>query len=118
MRNPSGGIHPGNRAISRRRLLQFGAPALGLGLADLLPARAGAEAPGDPPRSSPRRPPLIVFWTPGGLSHRDTYALKPDGPPQFRGPYPPIPTSAPGIFIPERFPRQARVMHRLSLVRS
>ena len=31
-----GGIHPLNRPISRRRLLQFGLPVLGLGLADVL----------------------------------------------------------------------------------
>ncbi len=51
------------------------------------------------------------------MSQQDTYDLKPDASAQYRGPYRPIPTSAPGIFITERFPRQARVMDRLSLIR-
>jgi hypothetical protein len=109
-------IHPLDRAISRRQLLQFGVPALGLGLAEILRARSLAGA--GVRSASPRRRSLIVFWTHGGMSQQDTYDLKPDAPPQFRGPYRPIPTSAPGIFITERFPRQARVMDQLSLVRS
>ncbi len=47
---PSDGIHPLNRAISRRRLLQFGLPALGLGLADVLRA---ARLPGRTHRPRP-----------------------------------------------------------------
>ena len=39
MPTPCGGSHPSDRAISRRRLLQFGLPALGLGLADVLRVR-------------------------------------------------------------------------------
>jgi hypothetical protein len=116
MPSPSGGIHPSNRAIGRRRLLQFGLPALGLGLADVLRARAVART--NAPSSPARGRSLIVFWTHGGMSQQDTYDLKPDAPAQFRGPYRPIPTSAPGVFISGRFPRQARVMDRLSLVRS
>jgi len=116
MPNPGGGIHPLNGAISRRRLLQFGVPALGLGLAEVFRARALAGGNARPASSRGRS--LIVFWTHGGLSQQDTYDLKPDAPAQFRGPYRPIPTSAPGVFITERFPRQARVMDRLSLVRS
>ncbi len=41
----SGGNHPLNRAISRRRLLQFGLPALGLGLADILCAGSSPVMP-------------------------------------------------------------------------
>src|SRR5262249_9742727 len=37
---------------------------------------------------------------------------------EFRGPYRPIATAVHGIRITERFPRQARVMKRLSIVRS
>ncbi|WZO97074.1 DUF1501 domain-containing protein [Isosphaeraceae bacterium EP7] len=115
MPNP-GGIHPLNRAVSRRRLLQFGVPAFGMGLADVLRARAVART--NIPSSSARKRSLIVFWTHGGLSQQDTYDMKPDAPAQFRGPYRPIPTTAPGVFVTERFPRQAQVMDRLSLVRS
>ncbi len=97
--------------ITRRQLLQLGVPFLGLGLVDVLRARASAA-------STSRRRGLIVFWTHGGMSQQDTYDLKPDAPPQFRGMYRPIATTASGITITERFPRQARVMDRLSIVRS
>lgn len=115
MPNPRGS-HPWNRPITRRRLLQFGIPALGLGLADILRGRAVASPSATSPSIRGRS--LIVFWTHGGLSQQDTYDLKPDALAQYRGPYRPIATSAPGVFITERFPRQARVMDRLSLVRS
>src|SRR5439155_26548039 len=94
--------------------LEVGASILGLSLADLLRLRAEAPKPARP-RSNKA---LIVFWTHGGLSQQDTYDLKPDAPAEFRGPYRPIATAAPGVRITERFPRQARVMKRLSIVRS
>jgi hypothetical protein len=100
--------------VSRRNFLELGAAALGLGLADLLRLRAESAKPA---RGRSNKA-LIVFWTHGGLSQQDTWDMKPDAPAEFRGPYRPIATSAPGIRITERFPRQARVMKRLSIVRS
>ena len=100
--------------LSRRRFLEFGAPLLGLGLADLFRLQAeAAESTGSRPTKS-----LIVFWTHGGMSQQDTYDMKPDAPPEYRGPYQPIATSAPGVIVTERFPEQSRVMHHLSVVRS
>ena len=107
---------PGPRAtpITRRGVLRLGVPMLGLGLADLLRARAmGANVP-----DSSRKRSLIVFWTHGGMSQQDTYDLKPDAPAPYRGAYRPIATSAPGVLVTERFPRQAKVMDKLSVVRS
>lgn len=100
--------------LSRRRFLEVGAPLLGLGLTDLVRLQAKAsESTGSRPTKS-----LIVFWTHGGMSQQDTYDMKPDAPPEYRGPYQPIATSAPGVFVTERFPEQSRVMHHLSVVRS
>lgn len=114
MPNPDDRSRPPAGPISRRRVLQLGVPALGLGLADLLRARAVAGPGPDPSR----RRSVIVFWTHGGMSQQDTYDLKPDAPAQYRGAYRPIATSAPGVLVTERFPRQALVMDRLSVVRS
>ena len=100
--------------ISRRNFLQVGAPLVGLGLADVLRLRASAADSG---RTSNGKS-LIVFWTHGGMSQQDTYDMKPDAPAEYRGMYRPIATSAPGIPVTERFPCQAKVMHRLSQVRS
>lgn len=101
--------------ISRRRVLQIGAPLLGLGLADVL--RGRAEAVGNRKAGETAKS-LIVFWTHGGMSQQDTYDMKPDAPAEYRGMYQPIGTSVDGIRVSERFPRQAKVMHHLSQVRS
>ncbi len=98
---------------------------LGLGLADILRLRAvGSEGTtaqrpvavdGGVPR---KRRAVIVFWTHGGMSQQDTLDLKPEAPAEYRGNYRPIATSAPGVEITEKWPRIARVMDRLSIVRS
>ena len=100
--------------LNRRSFLQLGAPLLGLGLADVLRLRATASE--SDKRTASKS--LIVFWTHGGMSQQDTYDMKPDAPPEYRGMYRPIATSAPGISVGERFPLQAKVMHRINLVRS
>ncbi len=105
--------HHGPR-FARRNFLELGAAALGLGLADVLRARGG-ETPGSTTKANKS---LIVFWTHGGLSQQDTYDMKPDAPAEFRGPYRPIATNVDGIVLGERFPRQALVMDKLSIVRS
>ena len=103
-----------SKPISRRQMLQIGAPALGLSLADMLQVRAASSASDGGHRGKS----LIVFWTHGGLSQQDTWDMKPDAPAEYRGMYQPIATSVPGIDITERFPHQARVMEHISLVRS
>ncbi len=99
---------------TRRNFLQVGVPLLGLGIADLLRLEAKATATGE----SASKKSLIVFWTHGGISQQDTYDMKPESPAEYRGMYQPIRTVAPGIIVGERFPLQAKVMDRLSLVRS
>jgi hypothetical protein len=103
---------------TRRNFLQIGAPLLGLGLTELLEREAAAASGAEGSPSSASKKSLIVFWTDGGLSQQDTYDLKPDAPADYRGMYQPIPTSAPGIRVGERLPCQAKVMHRLAVVRS
>src|SRR5438132_12457326 len=103
--------------ISRRSFLELGATILGLSLPDLLRLRAVGAGSSQAVRTGSNKS-LIVFWTHGGMSQQDTYDLKPDAPAEFRGMYRPIATSAPGVSITERFPRQSHVMDRLSIVRS
>lgn len=100
--------------VSRRQLLQIGVPALGLSLPGLLAREAQAAQE----KQSSSRKSIIVFWTDGGLSQQDTYDLKPDAPAEYRGMYQSIATSAPGVMLGERLPRQAKLMDRLSVVRS
>lgn len=100
--------------LTRRNFVQIGVPFLGLGLADLLRRDASAAETG----AAESGKSLIVFWTDGGLSQQDTYDMKPDAPAEYRGMYEPIASAVPGIVVGERFPLQAAVMDRLSLVRS
>jgi len=122
------GTNPGssgiNGHVTRRRFIDASAamltPALlGLGIADRFcgPAVAAPQEPSSS-ASPAKRKSLIVFWTHGGLSQQDTYDMKPDAPAEYRGPYLPITTNVPGITLTEKFPRQARVMDKLSIVRS
>lgn len=114
------------RSAARRSFLTQStamlAPAL-LGLGALtgsghVALAAPEAASSDAPATSRRKKALIVFWTHGGLSQQDTYDMKPDAPAEYRGAYLPIASNVPGISVSERFPRQARVMDKLSIVRS
>ncbi|MEQ8852008.1 DUF1501 domain-containing protein [Gimesia sp.] len=110
----SGNQYSNCDGVSRRNFLQLGAPLLGLGLSDLFQARANAAEKVRPKSNKS----LIVFWTHGGMSQQDTYDMKPHAPAEYRGMYRPVSTSVPDIHVTERFPRQAKVMHHISQVRS
>ena len=92
--------------LSRRQWLELGAPALGLGLADLLRLRAVADpsSPSATTTGNKRHRAVIVFWTHGGMSQQDTVDLKPDAPSEYRGNYRPIDTVVPGIQVTEKWP--------------
>jgi len=104
------------RVSSRRWFLQSGLAGLaGLGLGDLLKLQAaanGTPAPTRDPRS------VILFWLSGGPSQIDTWDPKPNAPAEIRGPYSSIATSVPGVRMCEHLPLQARLMHKLTIVRS
>src|SRR5690242_4504180 len=104
------------RVGSRRWFLQTGLAGLaGLSLADTL--RLEAASRGTESRSRDPRA-VILFWLSGGPSQIDTWDPKPDAPQEIRGPYRTISTSVPGIRICEHLPLQARLMHKLTILRS
>jgi hypothetical protein len=102
--------------ISRRDFVRVGAlGALGLTLPGFLRAQGTAAArrrPGARARS------VILVYLGGGLSHHDSFDLKPEAPDEVRGKYKSIETNVPGLRIGELLPRMARVMDRVHLVRS
>ena len=101
------------RVGSRRWFLQTGIAGLaGLGLADMLRLSAHAASPNADRKS------VILFWLSGGPSHIDMWDPKPDAPQEIRGPYRTISTSVPGIQVCEHLPMQARIMDKLSIIRS
>jgi hypothetical protein len=61
---------------------------------------------------------LIFLFLHGGLSTIDTFDMKPDAPPEFRGEFKPIATNLPGLQICEHLPRMAQQADKYSLIRS
>ncbi|MGV2340699.1 MAG UNVERIFIED_CONTAM: DUF1501 domain-containing protein [Planctomycetaceae bacterium] len=46
----------------------------------------------------------ILFFLSGGASHIDTWDMKPNAPLEYRGPFQPVSTSAPGVRLCEHLP--------------
>jgi hypothetical protein len=102
--------------LSRRDFVRVGAlGALGLTLPGFLQAHETTPARR---RSKARARSVILVYLGGGLSHHDSFDLKPEAPAEVRGRYKPIDTNVPGLRIGELLPRMARVMDRVHLVRS
>jgi hypothetical protein len=94
----------------------LGVGALAFGLDDLFRLRALAAGAGKSGPSKVKN--CILIWLAGGPSHIDTFDPKPDAPPDVRGEFKPIDTSVPGLKISEVFPKLAKVMDKVTLVRS
>lgn len=54
----------------------------------------------------------------GGPAQLDTFDPKPGAPSDVRGPFAPIPTRVPGVYLSEHFPRLAGLADKFSLIRS
>jgi hypothetical protein len=97
--------------VSRRNFIRVGALApLGLSLSELLasevhPQRARAKS-------------VILVFLGGGLSHHDSFDMKPDAVEQIRGKYQSIATNVAGLHVCELLPKTAQVMNKVTLVRS
>lgn len=76
-----------------------------------------APLPGDAARRGSAKS-TILFFLCGGASHIDTWDMKPDAPQEYRGPFEPIATSAPGVRLCEHLPRLAQQAHHLAVVNS
>ncbi|MBL8812615.1 MAG: DUF1501 domain-containing protein [Planctomycetaceae bacterium] len=102
--------------VGRRRwMLQAGLSGIaGLSLPLLLKARAEGASNNRP--GSVRS--VIQIWLSGGPSQIDMWDMKPDMPPEIRGPFQPIFTCVPGVQICEHMPLQAAMMDKFTLVRS
>jgi hypothetical protein len=104
----------GHPRFSRRTVLQAGGVGLlGLGMNHLSGLRTfAAKAPTVEARA------VIYIFLSGGLAQQDSFDLKPDAAPEYRGEFKPIATRTPGIQICEHLPRLAQRSHLWALVRS
>lgn len=102
--------------LSRRLFLRQSGLAVG---AFALPKLLSA-APATPSSSTAAAPAkqVIVIFLQGGLSHLDSWDLKPDAPAEYRGEFRPIATSIPGFQISEHLPHLARRADRFNVIRS
>jgi hypothetical protein len=104
----------GQSSISRRHLLKVGGMGLlGLTMPSLLQAEAKKAA-----KIPVRAKSVIFLYQFGGPSHIDMFDMKPSAPEGIRGPHKPIASNADGITVSERLPRVAKVMDKVTLIRS
>ncbi|MCA9035989.1 MAG: DUF1501 domain-containing protein [Planctomycetaceae bacterium] len=77
----------------------------------------GETSDGGLVRRGPARS-TILFFLCGGASHIDMWDLKPKAPIEYRGPFNPVSTSAPGVLLSEHLPLLSRQAHHLALLNS
>ena len=100
--------------VSRRDFLRIGSLApLGFSLANLLSVERAFGASGNARAKS-----VILVYLGGGISHHDSFDPKPDAVEEIRGKYKSIPTSVPGLHVTELLPNIAKIMDKVTLVRS
>ena len=72
--------------------------------------------------ASPEKPgkdiSIIHLWLAGGLSHLDTFDMKPEVDRKYRSVFKSIPSAVPGLHVSEHLPRTAKLMNKLTLIRS
>jgi hypothetical protein len=102
--------------VTRRDLIRIGSlSALGLGLGDFFHLQS-ANAAGSP--LIPKAKSCILIWLAGGPSHLETFDPKPDAPEEVRGPLESIATNVTGVRIGECLERTAKIMDKLTIIRS
>src|SRR3954452_19011911 len=103
----------GRSLVSRRHLLKVGGMGLlGLNMASLLQAESKSK-------KLPARAKSVIFlFQFGGPSHVDMFDMKPEAPEGIRGPYTPAASSAHGIQVSEKLPKTAKIMDKVTLIRS
>lgn len=100
--------------VSRRTFLVASAA----GVAGLQFGTPAPAAPRIATATGGRAKSTILFFLSGGASHIDTWDLKPDAPVEYRGPFRPIATSAPGVRFCEHLPLLAKEARHLAVVNS
>jgi hypothetical protein len=98
--------------LSRRSFLRIGGLAMGgLSMVDLLRAEENAG-------KQRRHKAVIMVYLSGGLSHHDSFDMKPAAPAEVRGEFKPIATNVPGAEICELLPKTAAMLDKFAVIRS
>ncbi|MEC9095697.1 MAG: DUF1501 domain-containing protein [Planctomycetota bacterium] len=103
---------------NRRHFLQLGISGLAVsGMRTLTPEPLLANPSVARPAFGKARN-VIVMFTWGGMSHIDTFDMKPESGVDIRGSFSQISTSIPGTKICEYLPKMSKMLHELTIVRS
>ena len=103
------------QGVSRRDFIQLGlGGTLGLGLADGLRLQAASKAPSS--QANDTRV-FLSGWTEVPLITKH-FDPKPNAPQDIRGDFGTLPTSVPGVHFSEAVPHLAKVMDKVSIIRS
>ena len=107
-------VHAHCDGVARRDFLRLGALApIGLSMGQFLgaPKAWGSEGKG-------RAKSVILVYLGGGLSHHDSFDMKPDAPSEIRGKYSSIKSNVTGVHVCELLPMMAQTMDKVALIRS
>ena len=105
--------------ITRRDLLQAGSLGmLGLGLNQKLAAEHPVPGTSDQSANFGRAKRCIVLYLYGSPSQLETVDMKPEAPDEIRGTMNPVSSSLPGLDVCEHLPEMAKMMDRVTVVRS
>ncbi len=112
------GNHPDVlNALSRRDFMHIGmVGTLGLSLPNMLRLKASEISKVE--SFSAMADSVIHIYLPGGMAQHESWDPKPFASPDYRGPYTPIKTSVPGEYVGEKFVNIAKIMNKLTVVRS
>jgi len=94
--------------MNRRTILQVGAAA-GINLPFWLKANEATKV---------KATSVIHVFLPGGVAHQDTWDYKPNGSPEYRGPYSGIKTKISDVFFGELLGETAKISDKLTVIRS
>jgi hypothetical protein len=101
--------------LSRRRAISVG----GLGMLGLTIPRLLKAAESHKSNAPPVKAKSVVFlYQFGGPSHVETFDMKPDAPDGIRSHFGTIASSLPGLRVCEHLPETAKVMDKVTLIRS
>jgi hypothetical protein len=95
-----------------------GLSLLGLSLPRFLEVEARAASAKLESKIKPRAKQVILIFLQGGPSHIDIWDPKPEAPSNIRGEFQAIPTNVDGIQVAETMPMLAKVMDKVTLIRS
>ncbi len=95
--------------VNRRDFLHVGI-AGAIALPDVLRAQAASV--------KPKAKSVIVIYLPGGVSHADTWDYKPNGTPEYRGPFAPIKSKTADLHMSDLMKHTSQISDRITVIRS